>query len=104
MAEARDALVLEDGEPIFELKSGEMGSARYSINSDHGKCLLQLWSPERNLVRRVLDVELTKDALRLSAQKFGQTKAVKIEIVRDRDRRTPTTKRAARSGYQRMLK
>src|SRR4051794_36069575 len=31
LAEARDALVLEDGEPIFELKSGEMGSARYSI-------------------------------------------------------------------------
>jgi hypothetical protein len=99
LAEARDALVLEEGEPIFE-----MASARYSINSDHGKCLLQLWSPERNLVRRVLDVELKKDGLRLSAQKFGQTKAVKIEIVRDRDQRTPTAKRAARSGYQRMLK
>jgi len=99
LAEARDALVLEDGDPIFE-----MGSARYSISADHGKCLLQLWSPERNLVRRVLDVELKKDALRLSAQKFGQAKPVKIEIVRDRDQRTPTAKRAARSGYQRMLK
>jgi hypothetical protein len=99
LAEARDALVLEDGEPIFD-----MATARCSINSDHGKCLLQLWSPERNLVRRVLDVELKKDALRLSAQKFGQSKPVKIEIVRDRDRRTPTAKRAARSSYQRMLK
>ena len=63
-----------------------------------------MWSPERNLVRRVLDVELKKDALRLSAQKFGQTKPIKIEIVRDRDQRTPTAKRAARSGYQRLLK
>src|SRR4051812_6542229 len=99
LAEARDALVLEDGEPIFE-----MASARYSISADHGKCLLQLWSPERNLVRRVLDVESKKDGLRLSAQKFGQAKPLKIEIVRDRDQRTPTAKRGARSGYQRMLK
>lgn len=99
LAEARDALVLEDGEPVFEL-----ASARYSISDERGKCLLQLWSPERNLVRRVVDVELKKDALRLTAQKFGQTKPVKMEIVRDRDRRTPTAKRAARSGYQRMLK
>src|SRR5205807_6941825 len=80
LAEARDALVLEDGEPIFE-----MGNARYSISADRGKCLLQLWSPERNLVRRVLDVELKKDALRLSANKFGQAKPVGIEIVRERD-------------------
>ena len=99
LAEARDALVLEDGEPIFEL-----ASARYSISADRGKCLLQLWSPERNVVRRVLDIEVKKDALRLSVQKFGQTKPVKIEIARDRDQRTPTAKRAARSGYQRMLK
>ena len=99
LAEARDALVLEDGEPIFD-----MASARYSISADRGKCLLQLWSPERNLVRRVLDVEHKKDALRLSAQRFGQAKPVVIEIVRERDRRTPTAKRAARSGYQRMLK
>ena len=99
LAEARDALVLEDGETVFD-----MASARYSISADRGKCLLQLWSPERNLVRRVLDVELKKDALRLSAQKFGQAKPVKLEIIRDRDRRTPTAKRAARSGYQRMLK
>ena len=99
LAEARDAMVLEDGEAIFE-----MASARYSISADRGKCLLQLWSPERNLVRRVLDIELKKDSLQLSAQKFGQAKPVKIEIVRERDRRTPTAKRAARSGYQRMLK
>jgi len=49
-------------------------------------------------------MEHRKDALRLSAQKFGQTKPVTLEIVRERDRRTPTAKRAARSGYQRMLK
>src|SRR3954453_3133625 len=37
-------------------------------------------------------------------RRFGQAKPVKIEIVRDRDQRTPTAKRAVRSGYQRMLK
>jgi len=79
----------------------KMASARYSISADRGKCLLQLWSPERNLVRRVLDLELKKDALRLSTNKFGQAKPVVIEIVRDRE---PSAMRAARTGYQRMLK
>ncbi|MGH9669446.1 MAG: hypothetical protein ACRD3A_04965 [Terriglobales bacterium] len=98
LAEARDALVLEDGQTIFDLET-----ARYSVSAEHGKCVLHLWSPERNTVRRVLDAEVKHDVLRLSVQRFGQSKPVKLEVCRERDRRTPSARKAARAAYQRRL-
>src|SRR5207237_4113752 len=71
--------------------------------SEHGKCVLHLWSHERNVVRRVLDSELKSGVLRLSVRKFGQPKARELEICRERDQRTPSAKRNARVAYQRML-
>jgi len=38
-----------------------------------------------------------------SVQRLGQTRPSKLEICRQRDRRTPTAKRAARLAYQRNL-
>jgi hypothetical protein len=52
LAESRDAVVIEDGTTLFDLQT-----ARYSLSTDHGKCVLHLWSEERNCVRRVLDAE-----------------------------------------------
>ena len=98
LAGARDAVVLDDGVPVFDL-----AQAKYSISGEHNKCLLHLWSAERNLVRRVLDLEVKRDVLRLAVQRLGQTSAGKLEICRQRDRRTPTAKRAARAAYQRSL-
>lgn len=98
LAEARTACVIEDGEQLFDLTS-----SKYSITADHGKCLLHLWSSERNTVRRVLDVETRKDALVLSVQRFGQTKPSKLEIRRDRDQRSPSAKRVERAAYNRLL-
>ena len=34
-----------------------MRTARYSVEESHGRCLLQLWSDERNLIRTVVDVK-----------------------------------------------
>ena len=99
LAAASDAIVLEDGATTFDLRQ-----ARYSISGEYNKCLLHLWSSERNIVRRVLDVETKHDTLRLQVQKLGQTKPVKLEICRERDRRTPTAKKAARISYQRTLR
>jgi hypothetical protein len=65
--------------------------------------LLHLWSEERNLVRRVLDVEVKNEVLRLAVQRLGQARPSKLEICRQRDRRSPTAKRAARLTYQRSL-
>jgi hypothetical protein len=98
LAGARDAIVLEDGAAVFDL-----AQAKYSISGEHNKCLLHLWSAERNLVRRVLDVEIKHEVLRPAVQRLGQTRPRKLEICRQRDQRTPTAKRAARVTYQRSL-
>jgi hypothetical protein len=98
LAGARDAIVLDDGATVFDL-----AQAKYSISGERNKCLLHLWSAERNLVRRVLDVEIKHEVLRLAVQRLGQTRPGKLEICRQRDRRTPTAKRAARLAYQKSL-
>ena len=69
LAGARDAIVLDDGAAVFDL-----AQAKYSISGEHNKCLLHLWSAERNLVRRVLDVEIKHEVLRLAVQRPGQTR------------------------------
>ena len=46
---SRAAVVTEDGHQLFDL-----ARARYSVSCEHGRCLLHLWSLERNVVRRVL--------------------------------------------------
>jgi hypothetical protein len=98
LAAAHDAVVIEDGAVAFDL-----ARAKYSVSGEYNKCLLHLWSSERNVVRRVLEVEIKNDVLRLAVQRLGQNKPTKLEICRERDRRTPTAKRAARLAYQRML-
>jgi hypothetical protein len=98
LSTARDAVIIEDGGVIFDLSQ-----SKYSISGEHNKCLLHIWSLERNIVRRVLEAEVKNETLRLSVQRLGQSKPTKLEICRERDRRTPTAKRAARLAYQRML-
>jgi len=99
LTEASGAIVLEDGAVIFDL-----AQARYSISGEHNKCLLHLWSAERNTVRRVLDAEAKNGMLRLAVQRLGQPHPSKLEICRERDRRSPTAKRAARTAYEAKLK
>ena len=98
LAESPAALVFEDGEPIFDL-----AVAHYSVSADHGKCLLHLWSDERNTVRRVLDAETKKGALLLSVQRFGQRKPSRLEILRHGDRRTPQARTVGRRQYCKLL-
>jgi len=98
LAEAAGAVVLEDGAVAFDL-----ALAKYSISGEHNKCLLHLWSAERNAVRRVLDAELKNGTLRLAVQRLGQARPTKLEIFRERDRRSPSAKKAARMGYQQKL-
>ena len=92
------ALVREDGAVLFDL-----AEAKYSVSGENNKCLIHFWSEERNLVRRVLDVESKGETLRVTVQKIGQPKPVRLEICRQRDPRTASAKSAARAGYQRIL-
>jgi hypothetical protein len=98
LAIASDALILEDGTLVFDLSQ-----SKYSISGEHNKCLLHVWSAERNVVRRVLEAEVKNERLLLAVQRLGQSRPTRLEICRERDRRTPTAKRAARLAYQRAL-
>jgi hypothetical protein len=99
LADASGAIVLEDGSVTFDLER-----ARYSISGEYNKCLLHLWSAERNAVRRVLEAEVKNGTLRLAVQKLGQARPSKLEICRERDRRSPTAKRAARASYEQKFR
>jgi hypothetical protein len=68
LGEAVGPVVLEDGAVTFDL-----ARAKYSISGEYNKCLLHLWSQERNTVRRVLDAEVKSGTLRLFVQKLGRS-------------------------------
>lgn len=99
LKQASGAVVLEDGAVAFDL-----AQAKYSISGEYNKCLLHLWSVERNAVRRVLDAELKNGLLRLAVQRLGQSRPTKLEICRERDRRSPAVKKACRIAYEAKLR
>ena len=102
LAEHARAVVLEDGKVLFDLRW-----SKYSLTTEHGRCVLQLWSDERNLVRRVSAAVARGGGrsaqLRLTVQRFGQAHGSSLELVADQDRRTPTTREATRVRYLRLL-
>jgi hypothetical protein len=96
---ARAAVVVEDGAVAFDL-----ADAKYSISGEYNKCLLHLWSHQRNIVRRVLDAEIKGGTLRLQVQRMGQNRPTKLEFCRDRDRRSPAARNAARAAFAARLR
>ncbi len=98
LADHPAAAVLEDGRVLFDMRS-----ARYAVTESHGRCLLQLWSEERNLIRTVVGTQERAQCLRLATRRMGAAKPQTLELVPTSDRRTPTAREAARRGYQRLL-
>jgi hypothetical protein len=99
LSEAAGAVVLENGAVAFDL-----AQSKYSISGEYNRCLLHLWSAERNSVRRVLEAEVKNGTLRLAVQRLGQARPSRLEICRERDRRSPTARRAARAAYEQKLR
>jgi hypothetical protein len=99
LSEAAGAVVLENGAVAFDL-----AQSKYSISGEYNRCLLHLWSSERNSVRRVLEAEVKNGTLRLAVQRLGQARPTRLEICRERDRRTPTARRIARVAYEQQLR
>ena len=89
---------MEDGQVLFNL-----ASAQYSISSEKNRCLLHLWSEERNLVRQVIEAEARNGLLTLTVRRFAQARPVKLEICRDRNRHPSAAQKAIRSRYARFL-
>jgi hypothetical protein len=98
LAEHPSAAVLEDGRVLFDMRS-----AKYSVSESHGRCLLQLWSEERNLVRTVVGVQSRANCLRLYTRRLGAPRPESLELVPTSDRRTPTTRDTSRRNYLRLL-
>ena len=98
LAEHPAAAVLEDGRVIFDMRH-----ARYSVSELHGRCVLQLWSEERNLIRTVVGVQARAQCLRVMTRRLGAPRPQALELVPTSDRRTPTARDAARRTYQRLL-
>lgn len=93
-----EAAVLEDGRVIFDLRL-----ARVQISNSHGRCVLQLWSEERNVVRTVISAQHRSGSLRLMTRRMGAPKPTSLELIPNQDRRTPTSRDTARRHYQRLL-
>jgi len=92
------AALLEDGRVLFDMRT-----ARYSVAESHGRCLLEFWSQERNLVRTVVGVELRAQCLRIATRRMGVPKPQTLELAPSSDRRAPTARESARRNYQRLL-
>src|SRR5260370_27810655 len=99
LSSARDGIVIEDGAEVFDLDS-----AQYSIASERGRCLLHLWSAERNIVREVLAAEARRETLTLSVRGFAKARPPQLAIGRAPHRRTPSATKAARHAYAQELK
>lgn len=98
LADYPHATVLEDGRVLFDLRLGHC-----SVSAERGRCLLHLWSEERNLVRTVTAIQPRRDTLRVETRRFGQTKPQILTLVPDPDFRTPTARDASRRRYLRSL-
>src|SRR5260370_34698040 len=90
------AVVIEDGAVVFDL-----GQAKYSVSGESNKCLLHLWSQERNVVRRVLDVETKGETLRVTVQRMGQARPTQLDICPEPDPRAGSAQPATPMAYQR---
>jgi hypothetical protein len=98
LAAQEAATVLEDGVALFDL-----AQSRYSISDSNGKCLLHLWSDERNIVRRVYDAGRKNGALQLSVQRFGKHQPTLLEFCGTGDRRSASAKKTSRVAYAKLL-
>ena len=98
LAEHPGAALVEDGHVVFE-----MSRASYGLSSEHGRCVLQVWSDERNLVRTVVGLIARKETLNVMVRRFGRSDTQTMQFVPDRDTRTPTTRSTMRSRFVRAL-
>lgn len=92
------AAIFDGGRVLFD-----MHTSRYALSTEHGRCILHLWSEERNLIRTVVGVEKRKDRLRLLVRRLGAERPQSLDLAPTRDLRTPASRSLDRSAYVRLL-
>ena len=98
LAEFPHAVVSEDGKVLFDMRD-----AKYSLSTDHGRCTIHLWGEDRNLVRCVIDADLRDKRLRLSTTRFGHAKPQMLDLVGDKDHRSPSARSTTRVRFVKVL-
>ena len=95
-----EASLIEDGRTLFDLRT-----AQWKATAQHGWCSLEVWSEERNLVRRVVEAAPRPGGiLRLRVLRLGQTRPAAIDLVSGgRERRDVSTREGVRVRYLRVL-
>lgn len=98
VADYPESSILEDGKVVFGL-----AQAQLRISTEHGRCTLQLWSGERNLVRTVVAANMRDGSLRLSTRRFGHAQTKSLVFVAEAPAREPGRREPARQAYLRLL-
>lgn len=93
-----EAAVLEEGKVAFDLRL-----AQCSVREQNGRCVVQLWNDERNLLRTVVGMEQRAHSLRLLTRRMGARRPQTLELIPSNEQRPPTAREAARRQYQRLL-
>ena len=98
LADYPAAVLTEDGRVLFDLRT-----AKYTLSIAAARVTLHLWNDETNLVRRITAAVPRGKLLRLTTQKFGQTRPTTLEFSAEKDRRTPSTRETTRTRYLKLL-
>lgn len=97
LADNSAAVLIERGKILFDLRV-----AHTAVAAEHGRCVLHVWSEERDLVRRVVDVTVRKTGLRLHVLRMGQTKPETLELM-PQQRRLPSQRETERNRFLPLL-
>lgn len=91
------AVLVEKGRILFDLRLSQT-----AVTAEHGRCLLHVWSEERNLIRQVVKIDVRKVGLRLHVLRMGQTRPQTLEI-HPQQRRLPSERETARTRFLPLL-
>ncbi|MGH9616082.1 MAG: hypothetical protein ACRD28_05005, partial [Acidobacteriaceae bacterium] len=91
------AVVLENGRVLFDLR---LSTA--IVVAEHGKCVLHIWSEERNCIRHIVDITVRKTGLRLHVLRMGQPKLQTMEL-QPHQRRLPSQRDNIRTRFIPLL-
>ncbi|MGC1783514.1 MAG: hypothetical protein WA708_13410 [Acidobacteriaceae bacterium] len=90
-------MLLEHGRILFDLRL-----ARASVAAEHGRCVLHVWSEERDVIRQVMGITVRKTGLRLHVLRMGQTKLQTLEL-QPQQRRLPSQRENTRTRFIPLL-
>lgn len=89
----------ENGERIAALSGEQSG---YAVESEAGRLVCHFWSPEANLVRRVVKWRRTSAELQLECRRMGRSQATRLTLAPE-PLRAQAGLEAARAEYRQAL-